>query len=174
MNLWESNIHAKSAETIIEKWYQRGVNENTDFTDKFIYLWISFNAFYKASSTGNFQDYKIFLSRQKNKRDNDRNQIEYIKLIFTGAVIQGQKEINEFYDFLQKRAGDKKWGILRLDTNILKKYTDIKLVSEFLEVIYTIRNNLFHGWKNPETENDKQVLEKSSKALQDFLSIIYI
>ncbi len=173
MNLWKYNINALSVETIIERWYQKGVNENTDFTDKFMYLWVSFNAFYKAYSTGNSQSYIAFLSRQKNKNNSDRNQIEYIKVIFTSFVIQDQKEIKEFYRFLQNRLDSMKSGIIRLENNTLKKYSDIKSVDEFLEVIYTIRNNLFHGSKNPEIENDKQVLEKSSKALQNFLSTIY-
>ncbi len=173
MNLWKYNIFARSVETIIEKWYQRWIIENSDFTDKFIYLWISFNAFYKAYSTGNSQDYNTFLSQQSNKKDNERNQIEYIKLMFSGTLIKNQNDIKEFYDFLQNRTDGKKWGVIRLEKNTLIKYSDIKLVNEFLEVIYTIRNNLFHGSKNPETENDKQMLEKSSKALLNFLSIIY-
>gem|GEM_PF-5955412 len=103
MNLGQHNIYTQTAESIISEWYQRGVDENLDFIDKFIYLWISFNAFYKAYSTGNSEDYNVFLSKQNNTRDSDRNQIEYIKKQFLSTQIDDNQILKKFHIYLSTR-----------------------------------------------------------------------
>ncbi len=58
--------------------------------------------------------------------------------------------------------------------DIPKEITDVKNLEQVMKLIYQVRNNLFHGGKNVDEENDKLIIQYSAivlyRILEKFLS----
>ena len=177
----------------------------SDF-NKFISLWISFNAFYSNYSQKDTEELDI-------KKIVEDFQTDFI-------TRKNEKSIKEFYDYINNRKvygfeNVNKW-LLNLycynknDSNIREynteeqllqsnkfeisnEYNGIKLKDKngarnmliwyydnqeelkwFLFVLYQIRCNLFHWWKDPSEEADKIVMKNAVVALKIFLENLYI
>ena len=123
---------------------------------KFDSWWIRFNCFYNLEFN----------------KWNDRNNINFIKNdteiknIFNN-VDSILKE--NFYNFISGRNwinSLKNWNI---QFNV--SYICMDCFWEWLEIIYTIRNNQFHWWKD--WKNEKYILEKTNKIFELFLKKLY-
>lgn len=189
---------------LIKERYNKSEKEK-DVFNKFICLWISFNAFYSNC----------------NDKDTEDEQIKFISDNFSSFnEITESKEIKEFHDFINDRelylfakfnkwllnllcykknitkidlendnkesllrkwdfeqATNFNWLILkwkRTSRNVLVRYyDDINNLNAFLFVLYQIRCNLFHGGKNPENQNERNVIEKAVPALKKFLGKLF-
>jgi len=128
--------------TIIDNWYNRSKDEKIDEFDRFISLWISFNAWgYHEIET-----------------DKDRQMIDDLK--------KNQKML-ESYD---KAKLDKQFmkKLHDISNDKIKTYKpkpeyvwldNDKSLNTLLEMIYKIRCNLFHGRKDRNTERDKNLVK---------------
>jgi len=128
---------------IIKSWYERSTGREVEFTifDKFISLWISFNAWmsYKSGK----------------KRD---------KMMVNWAA----KELEEFYREILKSNSRFKEKVKQLkeytpiydsrDSTRFKEISDINNFSEVLFSIYKIRCNLFHGGKKLISSRDERLV----------------
>lgn len=131
--------------------------ELNDDISKFNCLWISFNCFYNI----------------KYKQWSDRDKIEIIKNLkeAKSVFLKLNKDVKEkFYKFINKRINN--W-VVNLKFNRTEEYKSLNCFSEFLEIIYTIRNNQFHWWKNWNKEEDLYLLIETSKVFQLFLQEFY-
>lgn len=143
--------------------YQKAINQfkhaqkQTDYINKFNSLWVSFNCFY------NIEIHK----------GNDRNKINEIKVDDKiknsfQKIADNDKKI--FFNFIKQR--DNKWICNLRDQKIIK-YSNMNDVSDFIEIIYTIRNNQFHWWKDWKSESDTILLKQASIIFEEFLTIHY-
>lgn len=154
------------------EWYKKGrknFNKKKKVYESFIFLWISFNAFYEEVEKENSWDRNAWekLCNEEvviSKWNNMKNSIE----------------INQFREFLWKREvlnNDwirvRVWWLWNCSKDTMFDEWDFwDSPKEFIEVIYRIRNNLFHWWKIP-LMNDNDLLLSSSSAFIVFLDNLY-
>lgn len=183
MNITQYWIYNESSTNIIFKWFDRWREEKSDYFDKFIYLWISFNSFYNTLTTNNkwlTEDYTKFL-KSVNRYDWDKSQVLYISKYFVEILKSiEKKEIFEYHKLLIDREHPwfddqvyKKWGVINLRYWELVEYKNLNSTEDFLLTLYTIRNNLFHWWKNPEYNFNQELVLSAANALEEFLTYIY-
>lgn len=65
------------------------------------------------------------------------------------------------------------WGVISLITNRKINYIKIGDFDKFIMIIYQIRNNLFHWWKDIENDNSKKLIEKTNIVFENFLKNVY-
>lgn len=132
--------------------------QNNDFC-KFNILWMSLNCYYNW--------------RYGNKNDRDSINLlkidEDIKNCFHNIEL-GIK--TRFFKFIKNRRGWE-WWVRNLKNNRLITYSDESCFSEYIEIIYTIRNNQFHGGKDPYDKDDTDLLKEASISLEKFLEKLY-
>lgn len=187
---------------LINNWYYKADTENHDF-DKFIALWISFNAFYANHSS------------EDRERDQLRKVVEDFKLAFIqwpidNDILKFHKYINDrkVYGFgdihrwllnilCYKRNEENIWwsatendltnsnkfelngqwirvkGATGSTNMLIWHYNTESDLQALINVLYQIRCNLFHGNKNPSEEADQAVMEKAVPALRAFLTRLY-
>lgn len=137
--------------------YTRNIQDN-DFC-KFNILWISLNCYYNW--------------KYDNKNDRDSINLlkieEDIKNCFHN-IEPGIKR--RFFQFIKNRRGWE-WWVRNLKNNRLITYSDESCFSEYIEIIYTIRNNQFHGGKDPYDKYDTNLLKEASISLEKFLEKLY-
>ena len=128
-------------EKIINNWYNRSNDENLDEIDRFISLWISFNA-WGCHETNTDVDRNMLDSLKKNQK---------MKESYNKA-----KKDEHFSKILSERIGDE---ITKRGQNKHVKLDDGKSLDSVLDVIYQIRCNLFHGRKDPDTVRDEILIK---------------
>ena len=140
---------ASTAMQIAKDWIDKGDSEQHCF-DQFICYWISFNCFYST------------LTRIESDK-------EAIKKIREG----GEYSVYYTSDFKEKYS--KELNNLRNIGSLLKGYSKSeykpKISSKFkfeevIELLYKIRNNLFHGNKSIQRERDVKVIENAVPVLK--------
>ena len=130
---------------------------NRDDICKFNNLRISFNCFYNI-------EIRRWTDREKiDKIKNDT----IIKEIFLSLENESK---NRFFKFINYRTN--KW-IKNLNNNNIVSYLCLDCFWEFLEIIYTIRNNQFHWWKDWESEDDIFLLIETNLIFEIFLEKLY-
>jgi len=153
--MWSSRIDLLK---LVTKWFRRSQGESLgklDFFDRFVSLWISFIAWGKYES----------------KKETDRNMIEWAK-----------SHLKDKYSGLLNNDSEFK-GTAQHFKNVSpivrsKEYkgsdrvtiTNIKNFDEIFEGIYVVRCNYFHGYKSPDNERDKTLIELSFKILSKLFS----
>ncbi len=137
--------------------------------ENFIFLWISFNAFYENVTPENSWD--------RNAWEELCTKKEIVEL---WGNIKDSIEIKQFKDFLKVRPVFKNdwtqiavWWLWNCQKDKMFENWDFwDNPKEFIDVIYRIRNNLFHWWKIL-TINDTELLDPSIKAFIRFLDTLY-
>lgn len=144
---------------ISRRWYDKGKPETDEF-DKFIYLWISFNALYsEVIAKGEKEQIKGFVNR-------------YYNPVFDSLI---SSENNNFFktteikDCKLGNKGSTKRYIETLKGNSNSKNKIIALIL----CVYQARCNLFHGDKIPQDYNDKQIAMNAGNVLEQFLDIYF-
>ncbi len=140
----------------IKKQFEHAKSSNDDIC-KFNSLWISFNCFYNDL---------LWNGADRQKIDNLKIN-EDMKKIF--SILEADT-MTRFYDFINKRSNQ--W-VRNLRNDNIVKYLCKDCFAEFLEIIYTIRNNQFHWWKNWEEESDISLLIETNLILESFLEKLY-
>ncbi|MBX9597357.1 MAG: hypothetical protein K2X04_02135 [Burkholderiales bacterium] len=142
----------------INHWYERAKVED-DYTNKFISLWISFNAFYNSYGDDNDKEFKRIENSCEKLKD------DFLEL----PNLPGS-----CFKCFQQYILDKPDNPGSIQGKFRKVYySDVSCLSEYLRVLYQIRCNLFHGNKINDNEQDKKLIELAYRTLFQFLTCLY-
>lgn len=150
---------------IINRWFSRSKTEPNMF-DQFISLWISFNAFYA---------YDHLCSQEK-------EQIKIFKDTYCKDFISCVKANSELFENFRIYIQNKPYnnGFIQdlryeLSSNkqVKKIYQKLDDINEFINCVYQVRCNLFHGGKSPENGQDKELVKLAFNCLYVFLDKVY-
>lgn len=151
-------------DVFIREWLkraERGENEPVDDADRFISLWIAFNGWLKKKYGENTNDRRMVERAKENKTlkeifielstsDSDRDFIINLSQLMRYRVIDMRDPSNEQRE--KGCTGD---------------------FESFLDTIYQIRCNLFHGRKNfEEDQKDKELVTLALKLLHPLFKFI--
>lgn len=134
------------------------IKTKTDPVCKFNWLWISFNCFYNIKYGNEWRDIDK-INRLKNETE--------LKNIFLNLDWNIK---TPFFNFINDRNNN--W-VKNIKDNVITRYSNMDCFSEFLGIIYTIRNNQFHWSKDWNNRNEIELLEKSSEIFWIFLEKLY-
>lgn len=141
----------------VKKQFKHAISCNDDIC-KFNCLWISFNCFYNIIIVGG-------TDRQKIEKIKNNTEIKQVFLWLTNTLK------NDFFEFINNRPN--RWWVKNLSNNNIVTYLCLDCFWEFLEIIYTIRNNQFHWWKDWESEDDLLLLTRTNIIFETFLNNFY-
>ncbi|MGV9170793.1 MAG: hypothetical protein ACOC38_12755 [Promethearchaeia archaeon] len=127
----------------VSEWYDR--YELADF-DKFIYLWISFNA---------------YLS-QRSGETSGRNMIEWFKENQKSRYLELLQKDEKLRDAVDWFVGQ---GVTNMKSGDYYKPENEKDFENIVEVIYQVRCNLFHGSKSRDATIDRDIVVNATKVL---------
>jgi hypothetical protein len=133
---------------------------------KFMLLWMAFNSFYKEryKDQGCYRDNEYLA---KFKSDYKENFLEYIR--------SDHQPLVDFKKYVQEeKQGHPGIKNMKKSNDPNKEYHDINNFDEYVECIYQVRNNLFHGEKDLLQENEKTLVEKSFYSLYELLKFFNI
>lgn len=171
--------YSDQREQIMYEWYIKGedaFSKKNDF-EAFIYLWISWvvackihlanNYSYSSYVQKDLDDRKIIIEWCKNHAPEVR---ECINEKMKHLIPLGQRVGSEFKNPIidASRVLQEKFGRLSKFFNgeNIYKY-DEELTADFAELLNKIRNNLFHGNKSYDNQDDKLLLKAVLPALKD-------
>lgn len=172
-------------DNLIRNWHIKASND--DYFSKFIFEYLAFIAFLKKKKFINTKLDREAI--QKLKRDNKTKEQYFSELssnnVATRAWNKIIKELNNVRLGNISRNGDGdeeiKWWNYFYDQLNSKTTTDDKKISgvihntkdweNMIEFWYSIRNNLFHGGKNPQDTRDLLVIENGYKTLKPLMAI---
>ena len=147
---------------IIRKWYEKAQNAEDPF-DKFIYLWIAFDAF-----ATNYSEKEWPKQIRKSIEKDPMLTNCYISLMKNNHFSRKIRELQKLcpvYDTRKKFRNDPRHSVTLSDPNNFE---------ELINVIYKIRNNLFHGGKSPDEERDKELVSLAFNILDKFSTLIFL
>lgn len=149
---------------LIRRWFEKSKRQRNAF-DRFISLWISFNAFYAA----------------EHLRESERQQLNNInndyKNFFVELTRSNPKYFQDFKTYIEtktKNAGfiqDLRFPIGQEKHK--RRYANLGSLCEYLDCVYQVRCNLFHGGKNLEDGQDQEIVSRAYSSLAVFLERIY-
>lgn len=161
-------IENEIVKLIISRWYEKSKNatqQPDDVFDRFISLWIAFNAYYAV----------------RNPRVPERAQLEWVrsahKKLFPSIVRAHNQKFEDFKKYIEDKLNNsgfiKDLRYAEVDKEEYKKrYQNLESLCEYLECVYQIRCNLFHGGKNLVDAQDKKLVELALSTLTVFLEEI--
>lgn len=121
---------------IMNNWIEKSESEKQPF-NKYIALWIAFNAYYSSATNENFEKDSI-------------------------TKIKCQSELKQYY--LSIANSEEITNLLSVSPIINMKNNKAVIIngkedySSIIETLYQIRNNLFHGSKTDHIERDEEVV----------------
>ncbi len=148
---------------LIKRWFCKSKKMKNPF-DQFISLWISFNAFYAHN---HLQERE--LSQLRIFRDQ-------FKELFREVVTKNEAVFKEFKDYIDTKPINTGFiQDLRFpdDKERHKKYSDLTSLCEYIDCVYQVRCNLFHGGKSPEDGQDENIVKRAYDSLVVFCKAIY-
>lgn len=155
-------IMNKTVKDLIIRWYEKSQQpQQGEFGifDQFISLWIAFNAYYAT------ENIKCGWREQQNRLiRNHRDQ-------FT-EIIKARKNEFEAFQLYIKEKPQNSGFIEDLKYGGKKLYQDLGSFKEYLDCIYQIRCNLFHGGKDVADAQDKELVHHAFVTLSILLSEI--
>ena len=146
---------------IIRTWYERAQSAEDRF-DKFIYLWIAFDAF-----ATNYSEKEWPKQVRKNIEKDSLLTNCYVSSMKNNDFSREIRELQKLcpvYDTRKKFLNDPKYSVTISDPNNFK---------EVINVLYKIRNNLFHGGKSPNEERDKKLVSLAFNILSKISTLIF-
>jgi hypothetical protein len=153
--LTESGFSTSLYKKLIRNWHEKATTE--DYFSKFVFEYLAFAAIIR----------KYFNIESKSDRD-AVNRLKGNKVIEGEYLLKIQKELNENLNKL----------INYLNGNPVKNGDkEIQIQNEedwpnMVELIYSVRNNLFHGGKDPDDARDKLLVENAYKLLRPLVEIL--
>jgi len=149
---------------LIKEWFCKSREMDNCF-DQFIWLWISFNAFYAHDHLQESE-----LSQLRIFRDQ-------FKELFRKVVTGNDRAFKEFKHYIDTKPENTGFiQDLRFsdgEERHKKRYYNLTSLCEYIDCIYQIRCNLFHGGKNPEDGQDENIVKHAYDTLVVFCEIIY-
>lgn len=176
-----SNYNKKSVR-IIKSWYkiaQNPVEEPNDYFDRFISVWISFNAYFVAE----FHEEACKLAKNHDPWErkyleaiysDQNNKNIYLDLIGESEIFKENLEI--FMELLKNTRCPGHISDMRRQRNgceNAQEFSDINNFEQFILITYRIRCNLFHGNKLPNSDDDLKIVKTIFTLLNCFLTKIY-
>ncbi|MBU4332492.1 hypothetical protein KKD20_05225 [Patescibacteria group bacterium] len=149
---------------LIRRWFEKSKEEENSF-DGFISLWISFNAFYAAEHL------------LESERQQLRNIYDEYKDSFVGLVDNHSETFQEFKHYIEIKPvntgfiQDLRYPVEKEKHK--KRYQNLGSLCEYLDCVYQVRCNLFHGGKNLEDGQDQEIVSRAYNSLAVFLERIY-
>jgi len=177
-----SNNHNGQSREIVKSWYNRAItppSESYDYFDRFISLWVSFNCYFVS-------EHYVELNEKYKKEPSERQHIDFIAANPEYNTIYAtlldapsfSKNINKMLSLLQEVTHYKgKVADMRPDKieneDYAKEFTDKNSFSQFINVVYQVRCNLFHGNKSPYNDRDSRIVEAFFEGFAEFCNAIY-
>ena len=153
MNPNESGFSVILYKKLIRNWHEKATTE--DYFSKFVFEYLAFSAiirkYVNATSKGDRDAIELLKSDEDIKQsyllkinpEEDRTKlIEYLK---ENPVVNGKKKV-----YIRD---NKDW-------------------LNMIELIYSVRNNMFHGCKDPEDKRDQFLVEHAYKLLRPLVEIL--
>jgi len=179
-----NNYNRKSIR-IIKSWYklaQKPVKSPNDYFDRFISLWISFNAFFVAEfhekarklAKGNDPWEKKYLEAIYSENSENSYYNRYINLIEDSKIFS--KNLYYFMKLLEDTMCPGHIADMRRERrncDYAQEFSDLNNFEQFILTAYQIRCNLFHGNKHPESDDDIEIVKTMFNLLTEFLTEIY-
>ena len=161
---------------IIDYWHKKSDKEK-EYFNKFIALWISFNCFFVAK----YFEEAIKITSDKNKGPYESDFLNVVKKKheddFTEAVKENKSIFEKFKLAIDNKERDpceiKDMRPRNNNNSQSKHYTDINSFDEYLDCVYRIRCNLFHGNKVPLNQDDDLLVKTAYNSFYFLLSRIY-
>jgi len=176
-----NNYNWQSRE-IVRSWFNRAIHppsESYNIFDRFISLWVSFNCYFVA-------EHYTELSHRYRNEPSERNYIDFIASAKTYSDIYMNLIINQDFLvdvnkilYLLETITHYKGKVANMQPGkadkeqYAKEFTDKNNFSQFMNVVYQVRCNLFHGNKSPHNDADVQLVEVFYKAFSKFCEEIY-
>jgi len=174
---WTKIIFGRDYTDFIKTWLHRSKRQRkyVDEADRFICLWIAFNAWLKQHYGEEWKDTELLFGGIR-KKGNDTKKTD---------GLAGSTEFNTIFDELQ--SNDKRYNILLDQLKNEGKICDMRYPDDdskaeqflgdfktFIKVVYQIRCNLFHGRKNPDDKDtpDYRLIILAYKLLLPFFEEI--
>lgn len=174
-----------SYEKLIRSWHTKASEE--DYFSKFMFEYLAFIAYVKTKySNGNPQDRPAIQAlkrdatiknqylekvRTNNLLKSDwekvKEKLEQTSLVNSSRDPDNTEEI-KFWNCSVDHSNQKTHEEIEKTSGVLHTLEDWENMVEFW---YSIRNNLFHGTKDPEIERDKFVVEYAYKTLKQLVEI---
>lgn len=151
--LKEPGFSTVSYKKLIRNWHERAIEE--DYFSKFVFEYLAFAAILR----------KYFNVSSKSDRDaieglkkNKEARIEYL------GSIGKQLDLAKLKDYLEREPVENNGKKVRIKSD--------EDWSNMVEFVYSVRNNLFHGSKDPEDARDKLLVEYAYKLLRPLVEIL--
>ena len=143
---------------IIKRWFEKSEEQSNVF-DKFISLWISFNAFYANNHLQNKECEQLCIFIDKYERLVSETKI-FMNPVFKQLYnyINTDKIPKGYIQNLRYKTEEKR-------KNEGSSYARLDSFKDFIFVVYQIRCNLFHGGKNTENGQDIKLVSFANNAL---------
>lgn len=139
----------------IREWFKRAEreNESVDDADRFISLWIAYNGWLKKEYGEKTNDSKMIEKSKENAT---------LQEIFRGLYASNKDFMTNLARLMEYKVID-----MRDPSDEQREKTCTGDFGSFLDTIYQIRCNLFHGRKNfEENEKDKELVTLALKLLR--------
>ena len=146
---------------LIQIWYWNSKEETDDF-NKFIYAWISFEAF-----ASNYTEENL-ISEVKNSLKNDKKINNFFSsLMQDQSFSKNVLELEKCYRDWETRKRHSK------DLEFNKKIENTHNFVDVLEILYKVRNNLYCVGKRLDLERDRKLSLLSFKILNKLLEKVF-
>lgn len=150
---------------LIRRWYQKSQQEKDNVFDRFISLWIAFNAYYAGNNLKESEHKQLDLFQNTNK------------VIFSSTVKEYATKFNEFKNYIATKLQNTGFiQDLRYDVGDEKykrRYQNLESLCEYQSCIYQIRCNLFHGGKDIADAQDQELVRLALSTLSIFLKKVF-
>jgi len=149
---------------LIKMWFYKSKEMENPF-DQFIFLWISFNAFYAHEHLREKESSQLKIFRHQFKK------------LFREVVTKNDATFKEFKHYIDTKPVNT--GFIQdlrfpVDEERHKqRYSDLTSLCEYIDCVYQVRCNLFHGGKSPEDGQDENIVKHAYNSLVVFCKAIY-
>ena len=175
--------YADEREQIMYDWFEKGehaFNKNNDF-EAFIYLWISLVVACKINLANN-KSYDSIVQKDLDDRStilewSKNNSYEFRECIdknIKDLICLGKREGSYYKNPIIDSSKNLQEKFIRLKDFFSNKYSyenDKKLAEDFTELLNKIRNNLFHGNKSYDKQDDKSLLNAILPVLKEITQL---
>jgi len=151
-----NNSLNESEKEMIRQWYYKSL---PDYFSAFTTLWIAFNAYYKRKFPGSGGDHNMVKSLYKDPKHQN---------LFDN-LLKGEDFSKAVENLMKELCSN---PLRNMDTGKEYKIHDKRKMEEVFEVLYIVRNNLFHGDKKIDIKRDEKIVKLSYQILRLFMKEI--
>jgi len=178
----EVNDNVRDYDGLISMWHEKA--RQGDYFSRYVFEYIAFNAYLKSHIVLDVVGDRTAIQRLK---QNEKFKIKYLSIVkkesdlrstWENLIKELKKEplLNSSRD-IDNSELDKWWNqsgeqyIAPVDAGNMGIISTVKDWPNMVEFWYSIRNNLFHGGKNPNVQRDLFLVEHAFKTLNAFMKM---